>query len=122
ITASECRARVIGGTHCCFSTQANPQCFYSNSSTCQIQPTDRFDLLNELDGDVIDRTTCESELGCFDALRAPRCYYASSSSCYFFPPEERVDCGWHGITRASCRLKGCCLETTRVGRFPQCFN
>ena len=41
--------------------------------------------------------------------------------CASIRPEQRMDCGWPGVTKFSCENKRCCYDDS-VSGFPWCFR
>jgi len=119
ITSTLCQNRIIGGANCCFNPAGNPQCYISNTSACALPIPDRLDF--EGPNGHVSQEECESYGPdmCWDVRYKPFCYYSSTSQC-FFNPEERQDCGWNGITRDVCLMKGCCFDSSKLAAW--CYH
>jgi len=83
----------------------------------------------------IDRQTCREKGCCWksDVPGVPSCFYAADAAmahglnpesepqCDVYPSERLgLDCGYPGISRDTCRQRGCCWDTSVRG-VPWCF-
>jgi len=98
------------GSYCCFEEYANPQCFLSAGSPC--------DLPQEARIDCGDLSNCHRRGCCTDPSNAPHCYYPTYSVCHF-ALNERVACGDPSINRGRCESQSCCFDSNHE---PKCYQ
>jgi hypothetical protein len=68
--------------------------------------------------------TCEKEgdefaCRCAVGFAGDRCQ-KDETECKKTPPEDRINCGWGGVTSSECSQRSCCYDTTYTNR-PVCF-
>jgi len=118
IPKCECEAR-----GCCFDDTWDETiwCFYKNKVSLpecvQYPPWDRKGC-----GCNITASKCQLKQGscCYDdTYNNPMKCYKQTDVCDA-DPEDKVDCGWEGITADRCLARGCCFDDSTNG--PWCYR
>ncbi|XP_078348194.1 uncharacterized protein LOC144633237 isoform X2 [Oculina patagonica] len=119
---------------CCYDSGVNagvPWCHYDEFYTARSKLSDKCAYVEDAAkedcgqnaGSDPDTCTGNAYGCCYNNIvpqGVPHCF-KPDSECMVISQDQRVDCGFHGVTPSQCKEKGCCYQDNVPSGVPLCF-